>query len=442
MQGREPDSGTFASLRIPNFRYLWLGQVSHAGALWMEQIARPFLILDITGGSEVHLGAVIAIRMLPQLLFGVWAGVVSDWFDRRRILLLDKSAVLAINIVFAGVLVAGRLELWHIYAYAFVRGAMMAFDQPARQSLIPSVVPARRVTNALALMSATQNTMRIAGATAGGLAYAWLGAKGAFVGIALVYIPAVVATALLDVRTHDRPQASGMRAMLHGLVEGGRFAATHPAIRGVLLMSLVYFAFGMSYMQVFLPLFAERVLEIGSEGYGLMSAMSGVGAVAAAIFIARHQPTRLGALLPVLVAAFGGLLIAFSLATYLPRPAGLFLPLVLVTCIGGVQTSYFSLSRSLMLKSSPDALRGRVLSLLSLDRAFMMAGAGAAGLLAALQGVQLAQIAYGATCIVGALAVVGLDPGFRRAALHSDALHAGARDTLQPPLERAEEESA
>ena len=126
LQGEAPRDGIFASLRIRNFRYLWLGQISHAGALWMEQIARPFLILDITDGSEVHLGAVIAVRTLPQLLFGVWAGVISDWFDRRRILLLDKSGVLAINIAFAAVIVAGLLELWHVYVYAFLRGTMMA----------------------------------------------------------------------------------------------------------------------------------------------------------------------------------------------------------------------------------------------------------------------------------------------------------------------------
>ncbi len=68
--------GTFASLAIPNLRYLWLGQLSHAGALWMEQIARPFLILELTDGSPTHVGAVIAVRTLPQLIFGVWAGVL------------------------------------------------------------------------------------------------------------------------------------------------------------------------------------------------------------------------------------------------------------------------------------------------------------------------------------------------------------------------------
>ena len=407
--------GTFSSLRLRNYRYLWLGQISHAGALWMEQIARPFLILEITDGSASHVGAVIAVRTIPQLLFGVWAGVVADWFDRRLILLIDKSAVLTINILFALLIVIGSLELWHIYAYAFLRGTMMAFDQPARQALIPSVVPAGRVTNAVALMSATQNTMRIVGATLGGLTYAVMGPAGAFVSVAVIYVGAVVTTYLLDVPTHVRPDASGIGAMGRGLIVGARFAWSHTAIRGVLVLSLVYFTFGMSYMQVFLPLFADRVMDIGSAGFGLMSALTGAGALVAALFIANRQPARLGTILPVIVVAFGAMLIVFSLATYLPRPAGLLVPFSLITVVGATQTSYFSLSRAMMLNAAPEDLRGRVISLLSLDRALMTAGAAVAGFLSDALGVQVAQVMYGVVCVAGGIAMFAFAREFRRA---------------------------
>jgi MFS family permease len=405
--------GTFSSLGIANFRYLWLGQLSHAGALWMEQIARPFLILEITDGSATHVGGVIAMRTLPQLLFGVWAGVIADWFDRRMVLLLDKVAVLLLNVLFAVLIVSGTLELWHIYAYAFLRGSMMAFDQPARQALIPSIVTQDRVTNAIALMSATQNTMRIVGAALGGFAYAVLGAEGAFVSIAVIYVGAVVFTYLLDVPTHERPEGSGPGAMTRGLLDGVRYALSHTAIRGILLLSLVYFTFGMSYMQVFAPLFAEKVLDIGSFGFGFMTSLTGVGALVAALVIAQRQPSRLGMILPLLAGVFGLMLIAFAAATYLPRPAGLIVPLVLIMVVGGVQTGYFSLARAMMLHSAPEAMRGRVVSLLSLDRAVMTAGAAAAGLLSDAMGVQPAQIVYGLICAAGGFAMLLLAPGFR-----------------------------
>ena len=78
----------FAPLRQPSYRLLWIGQSTHALALWMEQIARPFLVLEMTGGSAAHVGGVLAVRTIPQLLFGVFAGVISDWFDRRTILVV------------------------------------------------------------------------------------------------------------------------------------------------------------------------------------------------------------------------------------------------------------------------------------------------------------------------------------------------------------------
>jgi MFS family permease len=407
--------GALEPLGIRDYRLLWLGQMSHAFSLWMEQIARPWLVLSITENSAVHLGGVIAMRTLPQLRFGVFAGVVSDWFDRKTILQTTKGSVLVLSILFAVLVVSGRIELWHVYAFSFLRGSFMAFDQPARQSMIASIVPGERMTGAVALMSATQNTMRIVGTSAGGFAIALLGLGGTFVTVAVVYTGSVLATQLLRVPTHEKPPGTGARAMLSGLREGAVFAWQSTPIRGVLLMSLVYFTFGMSYTQVFAPLFAEEVLEIGSGGFGFMMSLTGVGALIGAVFIASKQPRRVGLVLPTVVMAFGGMLVIFSLSTYLPRPAGLVLPLVLIALTGMLQTGYFSLSNATLLHMSPPEMRGRVISLVSLDRAMVTLGASAAGFLASLVGVQVAQIAYGLVCVVGAAIIMMAFRGLREA---------------------------
>ena len=400
----------------------------------MEQVARPFLVLHVTDGSAGHLGGVIAMRTLPQLIFGVWAGVVSDWFNRRTVLLLDKSGVLALNIAFAALVVSGRVELWHIYVFSFLSGTLMAFDQPARQALIPAVVPRHRVTNAVALMSATQNTMRIVGTAVGGFAVWALGFGGTFVLIAVVYSGAVAATYMLRVPSRQRTVAATPRAMAAGLVEGARFAMGHPAIRGVLILSLVYFTFGMSYMQVFAPLFARDVLEIGERGFGFMMSLTGAGALVAALFVARHQPTRLGLILPVTVVSFGALLVAFALATYLPGAAGLIVPLAILTVVGSLQTSYFSLSNALLLHAAPEEMRGRVVGLLSLDRALMTGGAAFAGLLAATRGVQQAQIIFAVVLIAGGAAMLLLNRSFRAATTrYTDIPAAPAAPTATTP---------
>jgi MFS family permease len=412
--GRAARLGTFTSLRYRDYRLLWLGQASHAAALWMEQIARPWLVLEITGDNAAHVGGVVAMRTLPQLLFGVWAGVIADWFDRKSILLGTKAGVLVLNVVFAALLVSGNLELWHVYAASLIRGTFMSFDQPARQSLIGQIVPARLVTNAVALMSATQNTMRIAGAAGSGFFIGWFGLEATFVAIAAIYLGAVVATAMLRVPAHEGVrQKRRLGAMGASLLEGARYAAGQPAIRGVLLLSFVYFAFGMSWGQVFAALFARTVLDIGSGGFGLLLSTTGIGAPFGTLVIAARQPTRVGILLPLLVTGMGAMLVLFSAATYLPGSTAIVLAFAVALLLGALRTAYMSLSNATLITAAPEAMRGRVMSLISLDRAMVTAGASIGGLLAAAQGVQAAQIVYGVVVLVFGLATLFLARGLR-----------------------------
>ena len=410
-----PHEGVFSSLRIRNFRLLWFGVVSHALALWMEQIARPYLIYELTE-SPLQLGGVIVARTLPQFGFGILAGVMIDWFDRKLVLQLSQYGALLLNVVFAALLIFDLLELWHIYAAAALRGASMAFDQPARQALVPTVVPAARVTNAVALFSATQNTMRIAGTAAAGFTIAVIGVDGAFIAIAVIYVGAVVSTALLRVATHVRPEESGAGAMLAGLGDAMRYALATPQIRGAISLALIHFAFGLSFLHLYAALFALEVLDIGPFGFGIMMSITGLGSLTGALIIASRSPRNLGQLLPLMMAAMGVLLIAFSLSTYVPDALGrpwLVLPLLLVFGVGLFQSGIFALVQVVVLDAAPDQMRGRLMGLLAFDRATMMMGAAAGGLLAEAIGTQPAQIIYALLVIVGAVAVLALAPGFR-----------------------------
>lgn len=432
---------TLAPLRYRNYFLLWSGQGAHAFALWGEQIARPFLVFSLVEGKQeqaVALGFVIALRTLPQLFFGVFAGVISDWFDHRLILLLTKVGVVALSVVFAALLVFGMMELWHVYVFSFVRGSLMAFDQPARQAMIANVVPADQMTRAVALMSATQNIMRIVGASAGGFAVAILGLTGTFVVIAAIYTGAVGATYFINVAFQAKPAESGAGAMARGLVEGFKYAWTNKPVRGILLMSLVYFTFGMSYIQVFAPIFANDVITfrgefIGSGGLGIMTALTGVGALIGALIVASRQPTRVGLLLPLVVVGFGTMLILFSAATYLGAPLGLIVPFAVLGFAGVLQTAYFSMSNAALLAAAPVEMRGRVISLLSLDRAMVTLGASGAGFLTAYAGVQVAQIIYGAICIGGGLFVLAFFQELRHARMEGTFGFSSGRHPVEPP---------
>ncbi len=406
--------GAFAALAYRDYLLLWLGQATHAFALWMENIARPLLVLQLTNNDAAQLGAVIAVRTIPTLLLGLWAGVVADWFDRQKVLLVTKIASFLTSAAFALLLLSGHMELWHIYVLVFFRGAVQAFDQPARASLIPSIVPASMITSAMALLSSTQNLMRILGAAGAGISVAIMGLEGTFLFIAALYIGGIVATIMMRVKAHERPTERGAGAMLDGMLEGLKFARSRPEIRGVLLVALIHFTFGMVYMQVFAPLFAVDILDIGSGGLGLLLSFTGVGALSAALLIARNPPARIGVVIPLGVSGMGLVLVAFSLSTYLGGFAALVLSIGLLTIVGAFQTTFMSLSRALLVQAAPDELRGRVLSLISLDRAAMAGGATLGGFVAAGIGVQVAQIIFGLICIVGGLIVFWLTPDLRR----------------------------
>lgn len=402
-----PRPGMFASLAYPAYRLLWAGQATHAFGLWMEQIARPWLVLEITGDNAAHVGGVVAMRTIPQLIFGLWAGVIADWFDRKTILVATKASVLLLNILFAALLVTDNMTLGLIYLTAFLRGSAMAFDQPARQTLIASIVPGRLLTNAVALMSSTQNIMRMLGVMSAGTAIAALGINGAFVAIAAISVFAFLATWFLDVpRNATNKGARGLGAMTGGMMEGFRYAVKEPVILGVLLMSLTFYTFAMSWSQVYAPIFARQVMDIGAVGFSLIVASSAIGALAGTLIIASRYPKRLGLILPLAVIGMGISLAAFAFATYLPKPLGIIIPFAVLPFVGVMQTVYFSLSNATMLTAAPENLRGRVVSLLSLDRAMVSAGASVGGLLAAAGGVQVAQAAYGLIVLASGILVL------------------------------------
>ena len=406
-----PIRTTFASLAYRDFVYLWLGQITHAFALWLEQAARPLLILALTG-SAVQLGGVIVVRTVPGFVLGPVAGVVADNFNRRIVLMTTKVTVLGLSAVFAVLVVTGRVEIWHIYAFSFLRGATMAFDQPARRAMIPSIVPGHLVTNAMALSTGTMGAMRIAGGAAAGILMGYVGLAAPFVAIVFVYMAAVFLTWTLRTPDHTRSGYQGARRMGVDLLEGLRYAWRTPAIRGVLIISLGYFTFGMAFMQVFAPLFATQVLGIGMAGYGYMLAVMGVGSVLGALGLAAANPTRgRGTMMLILLGLIGAFLILFSASTYLDSIVVVF---GMVIILGLGQSSFMPLMNAVSVEAAPEHMRGRVMGILSLDRAMTALGALPAGILAASQGTQVAQIYFGIACIVTAVVMFTAYPALRR----------------------------
>ncbi|MEE2875613.1 MAG: MFS transporter [Chloroflexota bacterium] len=407
----------FQSLKYRDFRLLWLGQGAHAAALWIEMVARPWLVLEITDGDATMVGLMVATRAAPSLLFGLFAGVLSDRLNRKYLLLAAKSSAFVISLAFVVLLALGYMELWVIFMFTFLRGTAMAFDQPARQSLVSQVVPVTIITNSVALMSSTQSVMRIAGVLVSGLVIELLGFTYAFGLVAFIYSGAVIATALIKADTANKSNkrtAVSPGAIMTELAEGLRYGFQNPTIRGIVVMSLIFYAFAMSYMQVFIPLIAWQQLDLGARGVSYLAAATGIGALFATFSIAAMYPKRLGIILILSLIGMGFALIAYSASALLPGNLGLIMPIILIGLVGIGQTGYFSISNATLLTAAPPEFRGRMVSLTSLDRSMSAVGGAMGGVLAGLFGAIAAQGLYGAIVIVAGLIFLVKSKGLRQ----------------------------
>ncbi|MCE2465976.1 MAG: MFS transporter [Dehalococcoidia bacterium] len=392
---------TFASIRYRDFAYLWFGQNAHGFAIWIDMIAQPLLVLFLTD-SPVHLGMVLLARTVPGIALGPLGGAMADGFNRRAVLLLSKVAILLVSMVFAAALLFDTYALWTVYVYAVLRGATMAFDMPARRAMIPSIVPRELVTNAMALSTWSMTVTRIAGAAVSGYMVAFIGFGSVYVVVCAMYAGAVFFTWKMRLPDHKPEGYQGIRSMGSETIDGLRYVWQTPPIRAVVTFAFGYFTFGMAFMQVFAPLFATRedIFNIGDGGFGTMMAVSAIGGTMGALGLAAANPhRRRGIIMIGVMGAFGLLLMAFALSAQINS---VILGFVVMFMLGIGQSSFQPLINSVAVELTPDNMRGRVIGVISLDRATIALGGAIAGVLAGALNPVIAQALFGLVCVATA----------------------------------------
>jgi MFS family permease len=404
--GRIRQLSTFASLRYRSFRLLWLGQLGASASLWMEQVARPVLILHLTG-SAFMVGAIVATRMAPMLLFGLLAGVAADRFDKRRLLLACQSVTMTCHFVLAALILSDVVEVWQVFVTAFVSGTSMSFNQPARQSLVPRLVPQEDLLNAIALNTAAMNVMRVGGGALAGVLLIPMGVGGVYGLNGIMYIGVIAATWAIQVPKAEG-QAGERAAWLTELREGLAFVARgHLAY--LVALAFILFVFGFPYQGVFVPLLAIDVLHLGDSGVGWLVATTGVGALLGSLVMAsRGRFGRRGLLLLLSMTLFSAALIVISQSTWLA------LTVPFLALLGAVGVSYMALTATLLLEGTPAELQGRVMSVISLDRGLVPLGAVIAGALAESVGPQSGLLIMGSICLALTVAAALLATPIRR----------------------------
>lgn len=349
----------FVALRYRSFRFFWGGLVLSLMGGWMQQIASPWLVYRLTD-SALMLGLVPFLAAVPAAPLSLLAGPVVDRMSRRTVLLATQLGLFALSIGVAVLIWTGWVQLWQIIVTEFLRGALMAFDQPAKQVAILEMTSKEDVGSAIALWSVAMNAAKIVGPVLAGLLIA---AAGDRTGVAwcfflngLSYL-AVIA-ALVTVRLPAPLPAARQATLAGSLVEGLKYLVQERLLLAIAGLALVAGIFVRPF-QTLMPVFADDVLLAGAKGLGLLTAAAGVGSLLGALGAASprprlRRPLMLGASVLLPFAAVG-----FSLSR------SFLLSCILLVAVGGLLTAVETLSNTLVTVGLRDEYRGRVMSLYS-----------------------------------------------------------------------------
>ena len=395
---------TFDALYIPGYRWYWFGTAAAFLGMQMQWPAQSWLAYELTG-SPFLLGLVSAAWGIPMLLLSLFGGVLADRMEKRRLLILSQGGLGVISLALAVLVSLDLIQFWHLLVAAALSGTVFAFNMPARQAIIPELVPRRSLFNAIALSSGVMNATRVIGPSVAGVLMAVIGIDGAFyaaVGCTLV------AMLLLIKLPRTSPEGRRVQASVAGdIIEGLRYLRSHPLILTLLSMVMMMVLFGMPY-QSLMPVFAE-ILEVQELGFGFLMTMTGVGAVVGSLVIANLGDfKRKGALPLVCGISFGLTLILFANITSL-YPA-----LFVLMVVGAVSTSFMSINNTLIQMNITDEVRGRVMSVYMMTFGLMPLGTLPAGAIAERWGAPIAITIGGGILAVVVLLLAILRPNVRR----------------------------
>lgn len=343
---------TFRSLEFRNFRLFFTGQLISQIGSWMRQIAMALLVLKLTDDG-VAVGVLVACQFLPVLLLGPWAGLVADRSDKRRLLLIVQSCLMAQSFALAALASLGDPPVLALYAVALLGGIATALDNPARRSFVVEMVPEEHVQNAVSLNTAVMTGSRIVGPAIAGLLITTVGYTWCFIGDGVSYT--AVLYGLWRMRTEElRPAPPTSRGK--GQVRAGlRYTWSVTDLRVSLVMMTLVGTLAFNFSVVF-PLFVTRSLGGTEQEYTWLFSVVSVGSMLGALWTARRATVELShavwasfafGVAMLLLSAMPSLLVAYPFALL----------------VGVTSITFMTSSTALLQLRADPMMRGRVLAL-------------------------------------------------------------------------------
>lgn len=390
-------------LRVPSslyhrqYRLLLLGLIISIAGTQMQIWALFWHIRTLTD-QPIALGGVGLARILPVIVFSLIGGALADTVNRRNLLFLTQSVMAVLALILALLTFADRVTLGMIYLITALNAVAASFDLPARQAMVPNLVPARDLPNAFSMNSIARQIGAIIGPALSGLVIAYAGQGYTYLINAISYLAVLVALLMMGKVEQQAGIASKPSVSVAAIKEGIHFILNRPIILSTMLLD--FFATFFSSANTLMPIIAQDILHVGALEYGWLSAAQSIGAMAAALVISQvHQIQKQGLIFLVSVVVFGLATIAFGFSTTF------ILAMVTLILIGAADSVSTIIRNTIRQLQTPDYLRGRMVSV---NQIFFSGGPQLgemeAGLVAQLFGAPIAIITGG----LGSLLAVGI----------------------------------
>lgn len=425
----------FAALRHRDFRLLWWGLLISWTGTFMQTAAVLWHVSLLVPDDRraLALGFVGLARIGPILFFSLLSGVAADALNRRTLMLFTQSAMAGLALVLAALTLRGLTEVWPIYLLAACSSAAAVFDLPARQALLPTLVPREDLPNAISLITIAIQMASVAGPALGGVLIATAGISSVYVVNAVSFLFVIGALVRMKGQgaTHMAPAGAGGDARrgdvsVAAALEGLRFVFRAPLIRSTMLLD--FFATFFSSATALLPIFAQDVLHVGARGYGWLYAAPAAGALLASGVMVRavDRIEHRGTVLIGAVMVYGAATVAFGLST------AFWLTFACLAATGAADTVSMVFRNLIRQLETPDYLRGRMTGV---NMIFFMGGPQLgeleAGLVASGLGPVVSVVSGGVGCVIATAWIAAKTPAllaYRRSGLKTQG--SGLKDDL------------
>ena len=348
---------TFAAFKNLNYRYFFMGQTVSLIGTWARSAAWGWLAYQWTH-SKLLLGVIFMLNALPIFLFSTYAGSLADRIPKLKIFKITSWTAMTAYLAFSILLFQGERDIRTLMGFVSLWGLCMAFEMPARQSLMVELVGKDHLVNAIALNSAMVNATRVIGPALGGLLLTVYGPQWCFLLDGLSFT--AVLFGLYRMRIDKTTHVSGVLTDRNHYSEGFRYVKNHPTLARTMGLMLVLSVGGWSYQSQLAAFVVDR-LGLGPDGYGWILSINGLGACVAALVVA-SQGTRLikerTLFFGISIFSFFILLLGFQ-----HNPAG---AAFLIFFVGFGIVLFFSTGNSIVQTYSPDPLRGRIMGIWAL----------------------------------------------------------------------------